>query len=184
MKAKALTINERRLNGYWILGMSWAVASQLHQWVTCRKTGGPQQNKEWLISLQSGWALHHSHAVDSFCCCPFLTQQGVHKRSSCHLPLLSCCSFWDVGWRQRIATLMVCAASRPYMVWFVRSNPTKRAIFFVGSKNELKEALSTFFLPNQFDVITNAPHSLCWWCMGATENCEKYSYSHSFSIFW
>ena len=155
------------LNGYWILGMGRGSSISNPPMSDLQKTGGPQQNKEWLISFQSRWGLHHSRCGLLFCC-PFLTQQGCrgHKRAPCHLPLLSCRSFWDVGWRQRIATSMVCAALLPYVVQFVRSH--QHLLW------DLKMSWRKLFLPKQSDVITNAPHSSCWWCMGATDHWEVF----------
>ncbi|XP_062848434.1 uncharacterized protein LOC134310729 [Trichomycterus rosablanca] len=82
-QGKGFTINEIRSNGYWITGLNRAVASHIHQCVTCRKLRRPVEGQR-----MSDLPTERVEPSPPFTFCgmdcfgPFLTKQGRKQHKS------------------------------------------------------------------------------------------------------
>lgn len=170
-QGKGLTINEIRSQGYWIPGMSRAVASHVHHCVTCRKLRRPTEEQR-MADLPS----ERTNPSPPFTYCgmdcfgPFVTKQGrkEHKRygllftcfssRAIHIEMLN-----DMSTDAFINGLRCFIALRGA----VRQIKCDQGTNFVGAKNELKNALkgidadrlTVFLAEKQCDFVLNAPHS-------------------------
>ncbi len=170
-QGKGLTINEIRSQGYWIPGMSRAVAAHVHHCVTCRKLRRPTEEQR-MADLPS----ERTNPSPPFTYCgmdcfgPFVTKQGrkVHKRygllftcfssRAIHIEMLD-----DMSTDAFINGLRCFIALRGA----VRQIKCDQGTNFVGAKNELKNALkeidadrlTVFLAEKQCDFVLNAPHS-------------------------
>ncbi|XP_026054611.1 uncharacterized protein LOC113040501 [Carassius auratus] len=170
-QGKGLTINEIRSQGYWIPGISRAVASHVHHCVTCRKLRRPTEEQR-MADLPS----ERTNPSPPFTYCgmdcfgPFITKHGRkdHKRygllftcfssRAIHIEMLD-----DMSTDAFINGLRCFIALRGA----VRQIKCDQGTNFVGAKNELKNALkeidadrlTVFLAEKQCDFVLNAPHS-------------------------
>ena len=170
-QGKGFTTNEIRSNGYWIPGMSRAVASYIRQCVTCRKLRRPPEGQR-----MSDLPTERVEPSPPFTYCgmdcfgPFVTTEGrkQHKRygllftcfcsRAVHIEMLD-----DMSTDAFINGLRCFIAVRGA----VRQIQCDQGTNFVGAKNEFKAALQeldtqrlcTFLSQKQCDFVMNAPHS-------------------------
>lgn len=170
-QGKGLTINEIRSEGYWISGISRAVASHVHHCVICRKLRRPTEEQR-MADLPS----ERSSPSPPFTYCgmdcfgPFIIKQGQkeHKRygllftcfssRAIHIEMLD-----DMSTDAFINSLRCFIALRGA----VRQIKCDQGTNFVGAKNELTRArkeidadrLTVFLAEKQCDFVLNAPHS-------------------------
>ncbi|XP_062846427.1 uncharacterized protein LOC134325915 isoform X2 [Trichomycterus rosablanca] len=170
-QGKGFTINEIRSNGYWITGLNRAVASHIHQCVTCRKLRRPVEGQR-----MSDRPTERVEPSPPFTFCgmdcfgPFLTKQGRKQHKRYGLLLTCFCSraihiemLEDMSTDAFINSLRCFIALRGT----VRQIKCDQGTNFVGAKNELKAALQeldmdrlkTFLTENQCEFVLNAPHS-------------------------
>ena len=170
-QGKGFTINEIRASGYWIPGMSRAVASYIQQYVVCRKLRRAAEGQR-----MSDLPVERVEPSPPFTYCgmdcfgPFTTTQGrkQHKRygllftcfcsRAIHIEMLE-----DMSTDNFINALRCFIAVRGA----VRQIQCDQGTNFVGARNEFKTALqeldiqrlTTFLSQKQCDFVMNAPHS-------------------------
>lgn len=170
-QGKGFTINKIRSSGYWIPGMSRAVASYIRQCVTCRRLRRSPEGQR-----MSDLPVERVEPSPPFMYCgmdcfgPFVTTEGrkQHKRygllftcfcsRAIHIEMLE-----DMSTDAFINGLRCFIAVRGA----VRQIQCDQGTNFVGAKNEFKAALqeldtqrlSTFLSHEQCDFVMNAPHS-------------------------
>ncbi|KAI7807219.1 hypothetical protein IRJ41_024887 [Triplophysa rosa] len=170
-QGKGFTINEIRASGYWIPGMSRAIATYIHQCVNCRKLRRAAEGQR-----MSDLPVERVEPSPPFTYCgldcfgPFTTTQGrkQHKRygllftcfcsRAIHIEMLE-----DMSTDTFINALQCFIAVRGA----VRQIRCDQGTNFIGAKNEFKTALQeldiqrlgTFLSQNQCDFVMNAPQS-------------------------
>lgn len=170
-QGKGLTINEIRSNGFWIPGISKAVANFVQQCVMCRRLRRDTQEQK--MSELPKQRLDPSPPF-TFCgmdCFgPFLTKNArkVHKRYGL-LFTCFCCRAVHIEMLDDMTTDAFINALRCFIsirgaVSEIRCDQGSN---FVGAKNELQEALKqvdsnrivTFLAEKQCDFKMHTPHS-------------------------
>ncbi|XP_038150062.1 uncharacterized protein LOC119789301 [Cyprinodon tularosa] len=170
-QGKGLTINEIRSNGFWIPGINRAVATHLHQCVTCRKLRRFTE-KQRMADLPP----ERVDPSPPFTYCgmdcfgPFLTKQGrkVQKRYGLLFTCL-CCRAIHIEMLDDMSTDAFINGLRCFIAirGAVRDIKCDQGTNFVGARNELNEALkqvdanrlTTFLAEKQCDFSMNAPHA-------------------------
>ncbi|XP_078020591.1 uncharacterized protein LOC144459801 [Epinephelus lanceolatus] len=170
-QGKGLTINEIRANGYWIPGINRAVASYIHQCITCRRHRKPTEEQR-MADLPPERV--EPSPPFSFCgmdCFgPFLTKQGrkESKRYGLLFTCLSSCAIHiemlDSMSTDALINGLRCFIAIRGAVLQIKSDQGSN---FVGAKNELKEALkevnadrlAAYLADKQCDFVMNAPCS-------------------------
>lgn len=170
-QGKGLTINEIRANGYWITGINRAVASHIHQCVTCRRHRKPAEEQR-MADLPSERV--EPSPPFSFCgmdCFgPFLTRQGRKENKRYGLLFTCFCSrAVHIEMLDSMSTDALINGLRCFIAirGTVRQIKSDQGSNFVGAKNELKEALKeldadwlvAFLAEKQCDFVMNAPYS-------------------------
>ncbi|XP_060766516.1 uncharacterized protein LOC132874384 [Neoarius graeffei] len=169
-QGKGLTINNIRSHGYWIPGINQAVASDICQYITCRRLRKPTEEQRIAD-------LPHEHVEPSSpftfcgmgCFCPFFTKQGrkENKKYGLLFTCLNSCTIYiemldDMSTDALINGLRCFIAIRGT----VRQIKSDQGSNFVGAKNELKEALkevsadqlAAFLAEKQCEFSMNAPY--------------------------
>ena len=170
-QGKGITINEIRSNGYWIPGMNRAVASYIHQCVTCRRHRKPTEEQR-MADLPPERV--EPSAPFTFCgmdCFgPFITKQG-RKESKRYGLLFTCLSSRGIHIEMldSMSTDALINGLRCFIAirGAVRQIRSDQGTNFVGAKNEFKEALkevnadrlAAFLADKQCDFVMNAPSS-------------------------
>ncbi|XP_076858013.1 uncharacterized protein LOC143512031 [Brachyhypopomus gauderio] len=168
-QGKGFTLNQIRANGYWIPGISRAVAAYIHHCITCKKLRKPVEEQKMADlppeRIERSAPFTYS-GMDCFG--PFATKQGrkVHKRygllftcfysRAIHIEMLD-----DMSTDAFINSLRCFIGIRGA----VRQIKSDQGSNFVGAKHEFTEALkevdseriATFLAEKQCDFIMNAP---------------------------
>lgn len=168
-QGKGFTINEIRSKGFWIPGINRAVASYVHNCVTCRKHRRPVEEQR-MADLPS----ERVNPSPPFTYCgmdcfgPFSVKQGrkVYKRYGLIFTCLSSRAI-HVEMIDSLSTDSFINGLRCFIALrgAVRQIRSDQGSNFVGAKNELTaalkeldvEKLNYFLVENQCDFVLNAP---------------------------
>lgn len=170
-QGKGLTINEIRSQGYWIPGISRAVASYVHHCVTCRKLRRPTEEQR-----MANLPLERTSPSPPFTYCgmdcfgPFIIKQGrkEHKRYGLLFTCFSSRAI-HIEMLDNMSTDAFINSLRCFIALrgTVRQIKCDQGTNFVGAKNELTNTLKEidadrligFLAERQCDFVLNAPHS-------------------------
>lgn len=168
-QGKGFTINEIRSKGFWIPGINRAVASYVHNCVTCRKHRRPVEEQR-MADLPS----ERVNPSPPFTYCgmdcfgPFSVKQGrkVYKRYGLIFTCLSSRAI-HIEMIDSLSTDSFINGLRCFIALrgAVRQIRSDQGSNFVGAKNELTaalkeldvEKLNYFLVENQCDFVLNAP---------------------------
>ncbi|KAL3973900.1 serine/threonine kinase 17 [Sarotherodon galilaeus] len=170
-QGKGFTINEIRVNGFWIPGINKAVANFIHQCVKCRKLRrGTEEQKMSDLPTQRLDPSPPFTFCGMDCFGPFLTKQArkEHKRYGLLFTCL-CCRAVHIEMLDNMTTDAFINALRCFIAirGAVSEIRCDQGSNFVGAKNELQEGLkqvdsnriTTFLAEKQCDFKMHTPHS-------------------------
>ncbi|XP_032363653.1 uncharacterized protein LOC116677092 [Etheostoma spectabile] len=170
-QGKGFTTNEIRSSGFWIPGMSRAVASYIRQCVVCRRLRGLPEGQR-----MSDLPVERVEPSPPFTYCgmdcfgPFVTTEGrkQHKRYGL-LFTCFCSRAIHIEMLEDLSTDAFINGLRCFIAvrGAVRQIQCDQGTNFVGAKNEFKAALQEldtqrlgmFLSQKQCDFVMNAPHS-------------------------
>ena len=170
-QGRGMTINEIRAHGLWIIGMSKAVASYIHNCVTCRKKRRPTEEQKMANLPESRMEDTPPFTFSGMDCFgPFVIKER-RKELKCYGLLFTCMAsravhiemLDDLSTDAFINALRCFIAIRG-RVQVLRSD---QGTNFLGAKNEFEKEmqeldmtrLRTFMVDRQCDFVMNAPHS-------------------------
>ena len=170
-QGRAMTINEIRSNGVWIIGCSSAVAAHIHRCVKCRRMRG-RVSEQKMANLPQDRVEPSPPITFSGMDCfgPFLIKEGRKQLKGYGL-LFTCMSSRAVHLEalDDMSTDAFINALRCFIAirGSVRELRSDQGTNFVGAKHELKEALKqldhdrikVFMAERQCDFVMNAPNS-------------------------
>ncbi len=170
-QGKGFTINAIRSGGYWICGLSRAVATYIRHCVTCRRLRRPVEEQR-----MSDLPVERTEPTAPFTYCgmdcfgPFLTKQGRKQEKRYGLLFTCFCSrAIHIEMLEDLSTDTFINGLRCFIALrgAVRQIKCDQGTNFMGARNELKAALkeldtdrlNTFLSEKQCDFVTNAPHA-------------------------
>ena len=170
-QGKGFTINEIRSNGYWICGLSRAVATYIRHCVTCRRLRRPVESQR-----MSDLPVERTEPTPPFTYCgmdcfgPFWTKQGRKQEKRYGLLFTCFCSrAIHIEMLEDLSTDTFINGLRCFIALrgAVRQIKCDQGTNFMGAKNELNAALqeldmnrlNTFLTEKQCDFVMNAPHA-------------------------
>lgn len=170
-QGKNFTINEIRYNGYWICGLSRAVATYIRHCVTCRRLRRPIEGQR-----MSDLPVERTEPSPPFTYCgmdcfgPFWTKQGRKEQKRYGLLFTCFCSrAIHIEMLEDLSTDTFINGLRCFIALrgAVRQIKCDQGTNFMGAKNELNaalkeldmERLNTFLTEKQCEFVMNAPHA-------------------------
>ncbi|XP_073732301.1 uncharacterized protein [Misgurnus anguillicaudatus] len=170
-QGRGQTLNELRVNGYWIIGGSKAVAQYIRQCVPCRRARAPLEEQR-----MADLPIDRTNPSPPFTYCgmdcfgPFYTKQGrkVYKRYGLLFTCL-CSRAVHIEMLEDMTTDTFINALRCFIAirGAVRHIRSDQGSNFVGAKNELEKAMkdvsnervAAYLATKQCDFHFNAPGS-------------------------
>lgn len=170
-QGKGFTMNEIRSNGYWICGLSRAVATHIRHCVTCRRLRRPAESQR-----MSDLPVERTEPTPPFTYCgmdcfgPFWTKQGRKQEKRYGLLLTCFCSrAIHIEMLEDLSTDTFINGLRCFIALrgAVRQIQCDQGTNFMGAKNELSATLkeldtnrlNVFLTEKQCDFVMNAPHA-------------------------